>query len=124
MKVYKVDFKFHNDVDLLDVVLSLFSKSVLREEITNKERTVLREYLLNGYSSNTKASLRLSLGIKHSNLNTLNYTLKEKGFLLPHPTNQRLKIVNEQLMNLKNVFLNNDGQKVFLINFLKEDEVR
>jgi len=119
MKVYKVDFNFENDVDLLDIVLSLFSKSVLKEEISNKERTVLREYILNGYSSQTKASLRLSLGIKPSNLNTLNHTLKKKGFLLPHQTNQRLKVVNEQLMNLKNVFLDNDGQKVFLINFLK-----
>lgn len=51
-----------------------------------------------------------------SNLNVINYTLKEKGFLEPHPTNQRLKIVAKKLLILNENFLNtNKDEKLCLI---------
>ena len=56
---YVAPFAFKNDIELLDVVMSLFSRSVLKKEISYKEKVVLREYMINGYSSNTKKAIRL-----------------------------------------------------------------
>lgn len=120
MIAYKVDFKYENDVDLLEVVMSIFSKTVLREELSNKERTVLREYIVNGYSKQTKNSIKLSLSMKDANLNTLNYHLQKKGFLKPHPKNQRLKLLNEELLELRDCFINGTGKKMYIINFIGE----
>ena len=75
---YKVDFKSKNDVDLLDTVMFLYSRTVLKEELSLREKTALREYLLYGYSLNTKKAICLSLGIRIENLNTLNCSLQKK----------------------------------------------
>jgi hypothetical protein len=57
-----------------------------------------------------------------SNLTALNYTLKAKGFLNNHPTNQRLKVVNPELIKLKNQFLDTSDERVCLIvNFKKKE---
>jgi len=117
---YIAPFLFENDVELLDVVMSLFSRSVLKKEISYKEKIVLREYMINGYSSNTKKAIRLSLGIKETNLNTLNCTLQKKGFLRPHPTNQRLKLLNDDLLKIRDMFLGDAGRKLFVVEFLKK----
>jgi len=116
--IYKVDYKYNNNTSLLDTVMDIFSKTVLNKELSFRERTVLREYILNGYSLTTKKSIRISLDITPENLNTLNCTLQKKGFLRPHANNQRLKVVNEELLNLKQVFIDNSGRKCFLINFI------
>lgn len=115
---YKVDFKSKNDVDLLDTVMFLYSRTVLKEELSLREKTALREYLLYGYSLNTKKAICLSLGIRIENLNTLNCSLQKKGFLRPHQNNQRLKIISEELLNLKKVFLDSQKErKLYIINF-------
>ena len=116
---YIAPFHFENDVELLDVVMSLFSRSVLKKEISYKEKIVLREYMINGYSSNTKKAIRLSLNIKETNLNTLNCTLQKKGFLRPHPTNQRLKLLNDDLIKIRDMFLGDAGRKLFVVEFKK-----
>lgn len=116
---YVAPFAFKNDIELLDVVMSLFSRSVLKKEISYKEKVVLREYMINGYSSNTKKAIRLSLNIKETNLNTLNCTLQKKGFLKPHPTNQRLKLLNEDLIKIRDMFLGISERKMFIVEFVK-----
>lgn len=117
---YIAPFTFSNDIELLDVVMSLFSRSVLKKEISYKEKVVLREYMINGYSSNTKKAIRLSLNIKETNLNTLNCTLQKKGFLKPHPTNQRLKLLNDDLLKIRDMFLGNAERKMFIVEFIKK----
>lgn len=117
---YIAPFTFSNDIELLDVVMSLFSRSVLKKEISYKEKVVLREYMINGYSSNTKKAIRLSLNIKETNLNTLNCTLQKKGFLKPHPTNQRLKLLNDDLLKIRDMFLGNAERKMFIVEFVKK----
>lgn len=123
MKAYNVSFKYSNKVELLDVVMELFSITVLEKELSYREKCVLREYLNTGYNANTKRAIRANLGINVYNLNTLNYTLQKKGFLKPHPNNQRLKLINDELVNLKNVFLEHEGRRMFLVEFVKADEV-
>jgi len=117
---YIAPFEFSNDIELLDVVMSLFSRSVLKKEISYKEKVVLREYMINGYSANTKKAIRLSLNIKETNLNTLNCTLQKKGFLKPHPTNQRLKLLNDDLIKIRDMFLGEAERKMFIVEFVKK----
>ena len=119
---YKVDFQYSNNIELLDTMLSVYSLTALKKPLSDRERQVLREYILNGYSSKTKKALKLSLKINDSNLNTLNYKLKEKGFLLPHPTNQKLKELNKDLNELKRVFMSEDdkARKLLIINTIRK----
>ncbi len=117
---YIAPFEFLNDIELLDVVMSLFSRSVLKKEISYKEKVVLREYMINGYSSNTKKAIRLSLNIKETKLNTLNCTLQKKGILKPHPTKQRLKRLNDDLIKIRDMFLGSADRKMFIVEFVKK----
>lgn len=121
MVAYKVDFSYKNKLELLEIVMSLYSKTVLNKEISSKEKTVLREYILHGYSKETKDSIVLDLEITTSNLNTVNYALQKKGFLEPHPKNQRLKLLNEDLKKLRDCFTSQDKKKMFLVNFVKNE---
>lgn len=121
-RAYKVDFKYSNNIELLDTMLSVYSITALKQPLSDRERQVLREYILNGYSIKTKRALRLSLKIKTSNLNTLNYKLKVKGFLIPHPTNQKSKELNKDLEEIRKVFLSEDeGKKIMLVNTVRLD---
>lgn len=119
MIAYKVDYEYKNDIDLLDIIMSLYSKTVLNEELTQTERTVLREYIVNGYSAQTKKSLCINLSIKATYLNVLNHNLQNKKFLRPHPNNQRLKVLNEDLVTLQKCFMGEDEKKAFIVNFTK-----
>jgi len=118
---YKVDFKYSNKIELLDTMLSVYSITYLKTPLSYREKEVLREYILNGFSSKTKKAIKASLKIKDSNLNTLNYKLKQKGFLLNHPTNQKQKELNTDLTRIRDVFMNDEEglQKLFIINTIK-----
>jgi len=118
---YKVDFKYSNKIELLDTMLSVYSITYLKTPLSYREKEVLREYILNGFSSKTKKAIKASLKIKDSNLNTLNYKLKQKGFLLNHPTNQKQKELNADLTRIRDVFMNDEEglQKLFIINTIK-----
>jgi len=118
MVLYNVDFKYNNDIELIDMVLTLYAKTVYGKDLSNKETTVLRNYMLKGYSKRTKKLICTDLKIKPSNLDTLNYTLKIKGFLHPHPTNQQEKLLDAELVKLKDVFLEK-GRKLFTVDFKK-----
>ncbi len=172
-----INYGFNNDIELLDMVLILYAKTELRVELSYKERTILREYILNGYNTKTKKSLVTTLFLckesdkkdkadklkafntvfetslknleqvdkyisEHdvsdkkerffkayddvrkkrasSNLNALNYTLKQKGFLEVHKTNQRLKIVSDRFLELKRQLVDTTDEKIcMIINFQK-----
>lgn len=118
---YKVDFKYSNNIELLDTMLSVYSITYLKTPLSYREKEVLREYILNGFSSKTKKAIKASLKIKDSNLNTLNYKLKQKGFLLNHTTNQKQKELNADLTRIRDVFMNDEEglQKLFIINTIK-----
>lgn len=159
-----VTYDYSNDIELLDIVLQLYAKTVLKTELSNKEHCALREYILNGYSVQTKKNLIQSFFLSKEteekndvdkikafnkvfktnfntldkintyisenntedkkqqflqeykkqkfkraslNLNVINHTLKQKGFLNVHPTNQRLKVVSDKLLILNKNFLGN-----------------
>jgi hypothetical protein len=120
MKGYKVDFKYENDIELLDTLLYIYTKSVLKKDLSEKRRIILREYLINGYTDITKKSICMNLGMKMTNLNTQNHTLQEMGFLMPHPTTRNKKNIDESLLNLRDTFINAGGKRIFYIEFNKK----
>lgn len=115
--IYTVKKKSLNEVETLTIVLKLYALTVLEQELSPREVTVLRDYIINGYSKQTKDGIRLALGISEANLNTLNCSLQKKGFLKPHKTNQRKKELGDAVENLKQVFFNRT-KKTFLIQFI------
>lgn len=118
--LFKVDYKYENDIELLDAVILLYSETVLKKSISKKRREVLREYMRSGYSPETKRAIRVNLKMTVGNLNTTNHVLQKTGLLLPHPTNQTLKLLNPDLKKLEQAFLESKQKKVFLIHFTDE----
>lgn len=116
---YLAPVKYTNDMDLLDYAMSIFGITVLKKPLTKKDSIILRSYLLNGYSTSTKEGIKLDLNMNSVALNARNCILQKKGFLRPHPTNQKLKIVNPQLLELKAAFLNDKERKMFIVSFEK-----
>lgn len=117
MKVFKTDYTSSNETELMATILSIYSLTALKKPLPRREIEVIREYMLHGYSIKTKKAIRIGLRIKDSNLNTINYKLQKKGLLLPHPQNQKLKILNKDLTDLREVFLNSK-KKCYLINVI------
>lgn len=107
MKALKIEFGYSNQIELLDAVMSLYSTAQLKKELPKKEMVVLREYILSGYNEDSKSAIRLNLGISKEHLNVLNSKLHKKGFLKPHPHNMRMKVLNSDLLRLKDVFIDN-----------------
>lgn len=53
------------------------------------------------------------------NLNVINHSLKNKGLLITHPTNQRLKLVSPKLLTLKDNIIDKNNMQCLLIDFKK-----
>jgi Na+/phosphate symporter len=175
-KTYYIPCTYKNNVEALDTMIYIYSKTALKQELSSSEKVILREYILYGYSAKTKNSLLLTLfakvpseikenadrvkafnfvykktvknivdvvatvskekdskkvaayeekyrKVKKSratcNLNTLNCGLQKKGFLRPDSNNQRMKRLNDDLLNIKEVFMSGDYKKICLIDFKK-----
>lgn len=117
-KQYKTIYEYENDLEYLDIVIDVYGLVKLKNYLTNKQRSVLKYYLKNGYSEETKKAIRLDFKIKKGHLNQLNWGLTKKGFLKSHPTNNRSKIVSEDLIELRDTFLK-DGVNLYTIIFNK-----
>lgn len=117
--LFKVDYKYENDIELLDAVILLYTETVLKTTISKKRRQVLREYMKSGYSPETKRAIRLNLKMTVGNMNTTNHILQKTGLLLPHPTNQTLKLLNPDLQKLQEAFVESNNKKVFFIHFVQ-----
>lgn len=126
MQAFKVDFKYRNNIELLDTAIYLYSKTVLTTELTKREKDILREYLLSGYSPMTKKAIEKNLKIDDKTLNVANCGLRKKGFLIPHPTNYRLKLLPKELTDLRDCFMNEQKpfeKSCFIVNFVKKSNV-
>ena len=119
MPSFIVDFKYKNDIEALDAAMYVYSRTVLKTELSNKRRIILREYLLHGYNKTTKDGICRNLNMTQQNLNTQNHNLQKLGFLKPHPTTQKLKVVDEELIKLRDTVLSDEGKQIILINFRK-----
>lgn len=117
MKTLKIDFEYKNKIDLFETVITVFAATQLREDISKREKVVLREYIVNGYNEVSWNVIMTTLSIDKKHLNVIHSKLQKKGFLKPHHANWRMKVLNKDLLNLKNVFFDNEGKKVMLIDF-------
>lgn len=119
-KQFVSKYRFDNSLEYMDKLLDLYSLVVLDNELTKKERGVLKYYLRSGYSDRVKDSIRKDIGISHQHLNQINWKLTNKGFLNKHPTNNRSKIVSPDLIQLKDTFFK-DGIKHYTVIFEKNE---
>jgi len=122
-QAYIVEFKYKNNLQLLDTVIYLFSKTVLEAELNAQEISILKYYLAQGYSKDTKQAIEIDLGIKTTCINTNNYKLQKKGFLRPHPTSNRLKIINSELLKLRDCFMNQNTKNIFIVDFKRDEKI-
>lgn len=115
-------FKYTNDLELLNLVIHIYSIVELGEVLTNKQGVVLRTYLKSGYNANTKKAILLENKMNEKHLDQINFILTTKGFLEKHPTNYREKVVNKRLLELKNRFLAKDKKAIFYTIFCEKDD--
>lgn len=82
-----------------------------------KENTINREQTL----AVTEEYKKICYKKGSESLNAINYILKNKGLLVPHPTNLRMKIVSEELLKLKRTFVDDQNAilKCLVVNFKK-----
>lgn len=118
---YKIDFKYSNDFRFVDTLIYIFARTQENEILSKRECEVLREYIIRGYSDNTKDHIAKTLKIKRTTLNQFNHNLQNKRMLLPHPNNQNNKLLNPELSKLKEFYETNAEKKVFLVNFVDEN---
>lgn len=127
-------YTYKNDLELLDVVLSIYAIVELKATLTEKERVVMRYYLKNGYTDKTKKAItgdsevfkdisEVSKTRKH--LDQINLKLDNKGFLQKHTGNYRLKIIAPGLIALRDSFLTTDLEKktkFYSVYFTKDEQ--
>lgn len=104
-------FTYSNDIELLNFVIQIYSLSELGEELTKTQNLVLRSYLRSGYTSTTKRAIMLENKMDAKHLDQINFVLTKKGFLEKHPTNYRMKVVNNKLIELKTRVLAQEKDK-------------
>lgn len=118
-KIYSTSYKIDNNLELLKMVLDLYSTIVLKNTLTKTQKEVLLYYLKNGYSSEVKESIIIDFKIKPNHLNNINWNLTDKGYLVKHPTNKQSKLVSKELLFLRDSFLKGHCN-FFSIKFEKE----
>lgn len=119
---YKIDFKYSNDFRFVDTLIYVFARTQEEQILSKRECEILREYILRGYSLNTKKHITKSLGMTLTTLNTFNNKLQNKKMLFPHPNNQNNKILNPELEKLREFYETSADKKVFLVNFIDENK--
>lgn len=117
----KLDFEYSNNYRFMDCLIYMFSRCQKNYILSKTECEILREYLLRGYSSETKKHIVKSLKTTITSVNTLNCNLQKKGFLMPDPNKQINKTLNPELLKLKQFYETDSQRKVLLINFIDEN---
>lgn len=115
-------FTYSNEIELLNLVIQIFSLVELGESLTDKQNVVLRNYLRSGYTSTTKRAIMLENKMDVKHLDQINFILTKKGFLEKHPTNYRMKIVSPKLLELKTRVLaqQKEEKAIFYTIFLEK----
>ena len=116
-------FTYSNDVELLNLVIHIFSLVELRETLTETQNVILRSYLKSGYNETTKRAIKLEMDMDAKHLDQLNFILTKKGFLEKHPTNYRMKVINKKLIELKNRVLAQEKDKKAVFYTIKLEKI-
>jgi len=122
VSAYKLDFKYGNDFRFVDSLIYIFAKTQFNNPLSSRECEIIREYVLRGYSTETKRHIEKTLKMNRKNLNVYNCNLQKRGFLMPHERNQNNKILNPELMKLREFYLNSSEKKIVLVNFIDENK--
>lgn len=128
-----ITYKFHkctynNDIELLSVLLKLYSISTFKEKLSEKEEKVLLYYVKYGYDERTKKSILLDIEknnktnqkITRKHLDQINFSLKQKGYLKNHPHNYRMKVVVEDIINFYKTFTGKNENCLFILGLQKK----
>lgn len=128
MKLYSIDIKFKDSIDLLQKVLTLYSAGVHlnrnNENLRPRLIQILAFYVLKGYSSETKDLILDSIpGLKKSNLNQINSDLLKLGYLEKGKYKNDERTLSKPLMELKQYIETESNGKPFIIFKLTKDAV-
>lgn len=91
---------------------------MLNDELENRESEVLMFYFKYGYSPDTKDKIKAALGISEHYLNTINYNLDKKGYLKKDERNRQKKHLADELMKLKDAFVDK-GVRTYVLQAIR-----
>jgi len=117
----KFDFNYSSSFRFMDCLIYMFSKCQKNYILSKTECEILREYLIRGYSLNTKKHIVKTLDTTITSVNAINCKLQKKGFLLADPNNQRNKTLSKELSKLREFYETDSERKLLLINFIDEN---
>lgn len=128
VKLYSIDIKFKDSIDLLQKVLTLYSAGVHlnrnNENLRPRLIQILAFYVLKGYSSETKDLILDSIPeLKKSNLNQINSDLLKLGYLEKGRYKNDERTLSKPLLELKQYLEKDSNGKPFIIFKLTKDEV-
>lgn len=124
---FTYDFKtcgYKNDAELTDIIIKLYQITSKKLALQEKEEKILLFYIKYGYNEKTKKAILTSVDkrsgdsaekITRKHLDMINFSLKEKGYLLNHPSNYRQKLVDPTLEKMYKTFAGDNGNKLFII---------
>jgi len=119
---------YTNDVELLSVLLKLYSISTFKEKLSDKEEKVLLYYVKYGYTDRTKSTILLDIEknnkgnqkITRKHLDQINFSLKQKGYLKNHPHNYRMKLVEDDIIEFYKTFTGKKDNSLFILGLHKK----
>lgn len=116
---YSLDVNYDNKARLVDFFVLMYAYASKIEIPSNREMGILRDYIMYGYSRATKDIILANTPITIDNLNVIGSNLQKKGYLLPHPTNLTMRVLNKDLQVIANTIESFEGNDCALIKFIK-----
>lgn len=110
--------KYKNEIDIIDKILRVYSISQ-DKPLRNFERLILIYYIRNGYSKDTKEFIKEDTDKKDGDIRVADVHLREKGYLITHPNNQRMSKLSQDMNSIRESFITNK-KEIYVLLFQKE----
>lgn len=126
LKIYGFKSEYSSKFELIKKVLTINS---IINSINGEEKIlhpslveILTYYCLYGYNKETKEMIVDSLGLKPTNINSINYKLTKQGYLIVDKKNHQNKLLSEELKRICSYFLNPETDKqLMLVRFIDKN---
>lgn len=113
MNIFKIDSTIEDDFDIVDKMINIYCIAKNRK-ITPSLCRKLVYYIVYGCSKKTRRIIQTKENLKSSNIRQADYQLIKKGFLYRGNKNYNDIRLTEDLIKIKESFLDNKTRNLFV----------